>query len=949
MGRDEDQPSPLESRGWSADLPATAHVEFFRSRNWDDNLLGPLEQWGLALRIHMHTLFADSRPSCIYWGARRVAIYNEAFVPLAGATHPRLMGIAFRDGFPEIWQNIEPIFDQAEASGLAVDVNELPLMVMRNNFLEESFFTGNFNPIRGDDGRIHGFYNSVWERTGITLSARRTAMLNKISSPPEKYNTTTVTGHFVRSFETNPYDIPMLVLYRADEESVPGQCIMTMTGSIGLPAGHTFVTQADIKALEFPMPLLRKSRAGTITVEVGADFDGVKWRGFAEPSKFVSVVPLEHGGRLFGCLLIGANPRRPIDSDHHQFMADISRHLSHTLASLIDIDEARKRQERLEAQLAGTERQIRYLAQHASVAMAHLSLDGSLIWANDHYYTLTGFPRGQEDKGMHFMSIVHPDSHALAMKAFSDLVETDKNISIGVKLNTLFIPPTGDPEPTNVLAFGFSYYEDGKTKSLMSCMTDVSQLKWAEAWQARSAEEAREAKRNQEQFIDSISHEVRNPLSAIFQLADGIVTSYDEINQGSPILDRCLATLGENVEAAKTIIMCAEHQKRIVDDVLTLSKLDFMLISLKPSAVSLSELVTNVTKMFGAECTNHVIALDVIEEPSLLMHKIEWVICDPSRVMQVFINLISNAIKFTKSEASERRVTVKYGACLADPQQYFPKGMVWAPKQDGDKEHCLQPEYGPEEHVYLTFSISDTGTGMTRMEVDKIFSRFSQASTKTFIKYGGSGLGLFISQRLSEKQGGDIGVISSPGAGSTFAFYIKSSRTAPPVHQTSSSSTLSVADLSIVDPKVDIPPDTSPPRVIHVILVEDNLVNQQIVRKQLTKAGCVVHVANHGIEALSVLKTLDCWQPSLTPNHVQHLDFILMDLEMPIMDGLTCAREIRRLQKEGTITRHIDIIAITANTRKEQIDTAIEAGMDDVLSKPFVVSDLMAKMRQRMK
>lgn len=110
----------------------------------------------------------------------------------------------------------------------------------------------------------------------------------------------------------------------------------------------------------------------------------------------------------------------------------------------------------------------------------------------------------------------------------------------------------------------------------------------------------------------------------------------------------------------------------------------------------------------------------------------------------------------------------------------------------------------------------------------------------------------------------------------------------------------------------------------HILLVEDNLVNQKVLSKQLRKAGCTVHVANHGEEALARLKESRLWNGNTAGTEVE---IVLMDLEMPVMDGLTCARHIRELQKEGTLVRHVPLIAVTANAREEQIEISMAAGM----------------------
>lgn len=133
---------------------------------------------------------------------------------------------------------------------------------------------------------------------------------------------------------------------------------------------------------------------------------------------------------------------------------------------------------------------------------------------------------------------------------------------------------------------------------------------------------------------------------------------------------------------------------------------------------------------------------------------------------------------------------------------------------------------------------------------------------------------------------------------------------------------------------------------MHVLLVEDNVVNQQVLKKQLLKAGCVVLVANHGLEALEVLRRTTSWHE--TNEESVQLDIILMDWEMPVMDGLTCAREIRALQEAGKVVEHIEIIGITANAREEQILAAISNGIDEVVSKPFRAQDLLSRMRSRL-
>lgn len=138
--------------------------------------------------------------------------------------------------------------------------------------------------------------------------------------------------------------------------------------------------------------------------------------------------------------------------------------------------------------------------------------------------------------------------------------------------------------------------------------------------------------------------------------------------------------------------------------------------------------------------------------------------------------------------------------------------------------------------------------------------------------------------------------------------------------------------------------DTKLQAFYNILLVEDNLINQKVLSKQLRALGCVVHVANHGIEALEFLAKTTSWTDAPMSEPRMGLSLILMDLEMPVMDGLAATRQIRDLERAGKLKGHIPIIAVTANTRGEQMTIAREAGMDDIVAKPFQIPELMSKM-----
>ncbi|EHL01827.1 putative Hybrid signal transduction histidine kinase K [Glarea lozoyensis 74030] len=411
-------------------------------------------------------------------------------------------------------------------------------------------------------------------------------------------------------------------------------------------------------------------------------------------------------------------------------------------------------------------------------------------------------------------------------------------------------------------------------------------------------------------------------------------------------------TIDSIADASSTILLCAQHQKRIIDDILTLSKLDADLLFIAPIEAQPVAVVRDALKMFEGELHKADLTLRFIVEESYTRLSVDWVKLDPSRVNQVFINLISNAIKFTSTE-EKRQIVVKVGASTEPPK---PKNdLEFLPKSHNTSNEILSCGT-PDQTIYLSISVQDSGRGLDENEKNQLFKRFSQASVRTHVQYGGNGLGLFISRRLTEIQGGQIGVASAAGVGSTFAFYIQTPRCDAPERTSPRLSPVDIdAHTKLISPAVIANIRKSPlPKVHegrileipaapkHVLVVEDNLVNQKVLSKQLRAAGCIVAVANHGREALEFLQTTHFWT-GLEDEGVK-LSIVLMDLEMPVMDGLTCVQKIRELQKEGKMTSHVPVIAVTANARSEQIANAKEHGMDSVVTKPFRIPELLPEM-----
>jgi signal transduction histidine kinase/CheY-like chemotaxis protein len=452
---------------------------------------------------------------------------------------------------------------------------------------------------------------------------------------------------------------------------------------------------------------------------------------------------------------------------------------------------------------------------------------------------------------------------------------------------------------------------------------------------------------------------MRNPLSAIVQCTDEILeTIQTHTNQSnSPSMTK--SQLGALKEAAHTIALCAQHQSSIFNDILTVSKLDSQLVTIMPEKVRPVDIVQRALKMYGQEAKRSGITTFMDIQDSYAKHISEFVMADPNRLLQIIINLLTNAINHTRS-CKERSVIISLGASASEPDDTFSQHGFMPPiPRKMSSPFSLTPEQDqfsaafrsscPGEEIYLQFSVQDTGCGLSENEMSLLFKRLSQP--KTYGQYNGSGLGLFLSKELIELQAGRIGVSSTEGVGTTFSFYIKCRK---PINEASLAPFITPRSPHIKghrprisrteafdDKDLALIRNPSPVRNLHVLVVEDNPLNQRLVAKQLRNQGCTVHTADHGLDALAFLSQSSI--ASSSPSGTK-LDIVLLDIEMPVMDGLSCIRKIRNMEREGFYTRRVPVIAVTANARDEQIKEALEAGMDDVVTKPFRIPELLVRM-----
>ncbi|MGE0631918.1 MAG: MHYT domain-containing protein [Pseudobdellovibrionaceae bacterium] len=501
--------------------------------------------------------------------------------------------------------------------------------------------------------------------------------------------------------------------------------------------------------------------------------------------------------------------------------------------------------------LAKRETQLRTITDAAPVLMAELDVHEKILFANEAFCRWFHL-KDRNVIGMSFLEILGEDRYSVS-KPFIDEALAGKTVT--------YERESQSGNVTAILGVTFvpEFDNTNHCTGFVVVASDITKHKEIQKELEKAKEAAEVANATKSAFLANMSHEIRTPLGAIL--------GFSEILLGENVSE------SEKANSFEIIKRNGRLLSNIINDILDLSKVEAGKLEVEKMDVPFEDVMNEISSVLNLEASEKGIELTVASEGIIPRH----IKTDPLRLRQILFNIVGNAIKFTKRGSVN--VVVK----------------------------LLHMSDGPTK---LAFIVKDTGEGIKKEQVDRLFTPFSQADVSTTRKFGGTGLGLVLSKKLAKALGGDIVLTeTTPGKGSTFVITIEPGPAEQILFQSKPAPLQNLMRLTDKRAHADL-------KFMKILVVDDSPDNQALIKKILSLAGATIETAHNGREAVD---------KALAGN----FDLVLMDLQMPEMDGYEATKILREKGYQKPI------IALTAHAMKEERQRSLQSGFDDHLTKPI--------------
>lgn len=821
-------------------------ANLIRGKDWNETSLGHPRTWPDNLLSAVNILLGSRYPMEIWWGPQYLRFYNDAYRPLLGPhRHPQYLGRPGQECWAELWDEIGPMLDGVMETGQATYSEDALLMMTRKGFVEETYVSWSYGPIRNRDGTIGGIFCACDETTKKVLSRRRLNVLHELGLSARLPNG---TSQAFRILSRSTPDIPFALAYRRQE----GQETEILLGDVGINESQ-----------------LAKLRLHPSTWESGAELGAYQPNIITNLNDVLGVVPegewpeKPHLAVAFqlpnqaDILILGVSPRLELDEDYLEFLGLVARHFGSTI-------EAAESRHQLEQD------RLRLRAAFMQSPAFMCILRGprhTFDFVNEPYMELIG------KRDILGKTVAEAIPEIVAQGFIEVLDEVYKTGTPYIGKDAEVFLQKAEEAPLSRVYVNFVYQPiqepDGSISGIFVHGIDITDEKKGQREREQlllsekaARAEAERSSQMKDEFLATLSHELRTPLNAIL--------GWSNVLRSGKVSGK------ELLAGLETIERNARAQTQIIDDLLDMSRIISGKVRLDVQRIDVQEILREAALTVQAAADAKGIRIQQVLDP------LAGPVCgDPSRLQQVFWNLLNNSIKFTE--------------------------------RGGRVQVLLE-----RVNSHIEISVVDTGQGIKPEFLPHVFDRFQQEDSTITRRHGGLGLGLAIVKQLVELHGGKVRA-KSPGEGKGATFSVILPLTA--VHEEQHHEDRR-------HPRAGRPLTTATPlslNGINVLAVDDEPDARALVKTVLEASQANVTTAANAKEALLLAMA-------------NKFDVLLCDIGMPDEDGYHFMEKIRDSDGLNATT---PAVALTAYARSEDRTKALRAGFQMHLSKPVEPVELV--------